>query len=143
MRVMRCILVAAALMARAHVGNVAVVAPRQGLLGRVLMHVGIPAPVEHFEGTFYGVRAKLDLNMRTRIAMVHIKGAPVGGSVSGTGWLKANEAESGPVVLEPEFKKRLARRFVSVHSARLDRKLHTVTVSLKVPVLGRIDLTLK
>lgn len=117
--------------------------PRMGMLNRVLMHAGFADPIEHFEGTFYGVTAKLDLNMRTRVADVSLNGVPLGGRVSGTGWLKDSEAESGTVILEKEFAKRLRRRFVSIHSARLDRQQHTVTVSVNVPVLGVIHIVLQ
>ncbi len=116
--------------------------PRMGMLNRVLMQAGFADPIEHFEGRFYGVSAAVDLNMRTRIANVYLNGAPLGGRISGTGWLKNAEVESGTVILEPEFERRLRRRFVSIYSARLDRQQHTVTVSVKVPVLGNIDIVL-
>lgn len=136
---MRCIVFAMALVARTQPMPVA---PRMGMLNRVLMQAGFADPVEHFEGTFYGVTAKVDLNMRTRVAQVYLNGVPLGGRVSGTGWLKDPEAESGTVILEKEFAKRLNRRFVSIYSAHLDRKQHTVTVNVKVPVLGIISLVL-
>ncbi len=135
---MRC-LVFAMTMARTQL----VPMPRPGILGRVLMEVGVPAPVEHFEGTFYGVTAKVDLNMRTRVADVFLNGVPLGGRISGTGWLKDPEAEAGTVILEAEFERRLHRRFVAIYSARLDRLRHTVTVSVKVPLLGVIELVLE
>lgn len=116
--------------------------PRMGMLNRVLMQAGFADPIEHFEGHFYGVRAAVDLNMRTRVADVHLNGVPLGGCISGTGWLKDPEAEFGTVVLDAEFERRLRRRFVSIHSARLDRQQHTVTVGAKVPVLGDIDIVL-
>lgn len=134
---MRCIVFAMA-MARTQM----VPMPRPGVVGRLLMGIGVPAPVERFEGSFYGVTAKLDLNMRTRVAIVHLYGVPLGGHVSGTGWLKDPEAESGTVVLDPSFAKRLHRRFVSIHSAHLDKKQHTVTVRVKLPMLGVIELLL-
>ncbi len=136
---MRCIVFAMALVARTQPMPVA---PRMGMLNRVLMQAGFVDPIEHFEGTFYGVTAKVDLNMRTRVANVYLNGIPIGGRISGTGWLKDPEAESGTVVLEPEFAKRLDRRFVSIYSARLDREQHTVTVRVKVPILGTIALVL-
>ena len=134
---MRCLFFAMA-MARTQL----VPMPRPGIVGRLLMEIGVPAPIEHFEGSFYGVTAKVDLNMRTRVASVYLNGVPIGGRISGTGWLKDPEAESGTVVLESEFAKRLDRRFVSIYSARLDRKQHTVTVRAKVPILGTIALVL-
>lgn len=116
--------------------------PRMGLLNRVLMQAGLPDPVEHFEGRFYGVSAKVALNMRTRVARVSLNGVPLGGRISGTGWLSDSEAEDGTVVLEPEFERRLGRRMVSIYRARLDRAKHTVTVGVKIPVLGVMDLVL-
>jgi hypothetical protein len=119
------------------------VAPRMGMLNRVLMQAGFVDPIEHFEGSFYGVTAKVDLNMRTRVADVYLNGVPLGGRISGTGWLKNPEAESGTVILEAEFERRLHRRFVSIYRAHLNRAQHTVTVSVKVPILGIIDLVLQ
>ena len=117
--------------------------PRMGMLNRVLMQAGFADPVEHFEGTFYGVTAQVDLNMRTRVADVSLNGVPLGGRISGTGWLSDPQAESGTVVLETEFAKRLHRRFVSIYSARLDRLRHMVVVKAKVPLLGVIELVLE
>lgn len=116
--------------------------PRMGMLNRMLMQAGLPDPVEHFEGRFYGVSAKVALNMRTRVARVSLNGVPLGGRISGTGWLTDAEAEDGTVVLEPEFERRLSRRMVSIYRARLDREKHTVTVGVKIPVLGTMDLVL-
>ena len=116
--------------------------PRMGMLNRVLMQAGFADPVEHFEGRFYGVNAKVALNMRTRVAKVHLDGVPIGGRISGTGWLTDSAAEAGSVVLAPEFERRLRRRMVAIYSARLDRQKHTVTVGVKIPVLGVLDLVL-
>lgn len=116
--------------------------PRRSLLNNVLMHAGVMDKVEHFEGSFYGVNAKVELNMRTRVAMVHLSGAAIGGRVSGTGWLKQAGTTTGAVVLERSFEKRLRRRFITISKAHLDSRLHTVTVSATVPVLGTIDLVL-
>ncbi len=118
------------------------VPPQLRLLDRVLMQVGVPDTVEHFTGSFYGVSAKVELNMRTRVAMVHLNGAPLGGRISGTGWLHDRQLEQGKVVLEPTFEKRLRRRFVKIYRATFDRKRHTVTVGVKIPVFGEIELTL-
>ena len=118
------------------------VPPQLRLLDRVLMQVGVPDTVEQFSGSFYGVSARVELNMRTRVAMVHLSGAPLGGRISGTGWLHDRQLEQGKVVLEPTFEKRLRRRFVKIYRATLDRKRHTVTVGVKIPVIGEIELTL-
>ena len=128
--------------AMARTQQVSLLPPRVGIVNRVLMQVGISDRVEHFAGSFYGVSAKLELNMRTRVAIVHLTGAPLGGRVSGTGWLKQSESESGVVVLERSFEKRLRRRFVSIHSAKLNRETHTVIVGVKIPVVGVVNLVL-
>jgi hypothetical protein len=137
---MRCVILAMALVARTQ----PLPAPRAGMLGRVLMRAaGLADPVERFEGTFYGVSATVNLNMRTRVAQVRLSGAPLGGRISGAGWLQDFHAEAGGVVLEPEFQRRLGRRFVRIHSARLDRREHTVTVNARVPLLGVIEMVLR
>ena len=130
-----------ALFALAIVGK-SVQVPRPSALGRILMQMGVPDPVESFEGRFYGVSASVELNMRTRVAQVRLSGAPLGGSISGTGWLLDPESESGTVVLEKTFETRLSRRYVSIYSAHLDRKGHTVTVNVKIPILGTMSLVL-
>ena len=116
--------------------------PRMGMLNQVLMQAGFVDPVEHFSGRFYGVSAQVALNMRTRVAQVHLQGAPLGGRVSGEGWLTDSGAEAGTVVLEKEFARRLRRRLVSIYSARLDRHARTVTVNVKIPVIGIVELVL-
>tara|TARA_B100000575_G_scaffold294251_1_gene308981 strand:- start:2807 stop:3214 length:408 start_codon:yes stop_codon:yes gene_type:complete len=116
--------------------------PRMGMLNRMLMQVDPPDRVEHFEGSFYGVNAKVSLNMRTRVAQVSLNGVALGGRISGTGWLDDFFSEAGSVVLDPEFERRLNRRMVTIYQARLDRANHTVTVGVKIPVLGKVDLVL-
>ena len=116
-------------------------APR-GALGRALMHAGLVDPIERFAGSFYGVHACVHLNMRTRVATVSLRGAVLGGTVQGTGWLKDAAAEAGGVVLEERFEARLRRRFVRVESAALDRVRRTVTVRAVVPILGMVDIVL-
>ena len=69
----------------------------------------------------YGVTATVELNMKNRRANVQLRGVPVGGRLSGTGWLDDADSEAGGVVLEPEFSERLSKRFVSVQSAALNR----------------------
>ena len=117
-------------------------APR-GALGRALMYSGLIDPVEHFAGSFYGVHARVHLNMRTRIATVSLQGAVLGGTVQGTGWLKNAEAEAGSVQLDERFEARLRRRFVKIRSAALDRAQMTVTVYAVVPILGEVTLVLR
>ena len=114
----------------------------RSVLERVLMYVTPTDPIEHFSGTFYGVRTEVDLNMRTRIATVSLSGSVLGGSISGTGWLKKADAESGGVVLDATFERRLRRRFVEIRHAALNRKERTVTVYAKVPVIGTIKMVL-
>ena len=115
----------------------------RGLLTR--MGVG-GGEVQHFQGGMYGVSASIALNLSTRHAEISLRGAPVGGTLSGSGWLKvehAAEAYSGGVVLDPEFAKQLSRRFVSIQHASLNRETNTVTVTVTVPIFGRNVLVLK
>lgn len=114
----------------------------RGLLARMGLVAG---EVQHFRGGMYGVVASVALNLGTRHAEISLRGAPVGGTLSGSGWLKAEHAEaySGGVVLDPDFAKQLARRFVSIQHASLDRQANTVTVTVTVPIFGHNVLVLK
>ena len=115
----------------------------RGLLAR--MGVG-GGEVQHFRGGMYGVTASIALNLSTRHAEISLRGAPVGGTLSGSGWLKTEqsaEAYSGGVVLGPDFAKQLSRRFVSIQHASLNRETNTVTVTVTVPIFGHNVLVLK
>jgi len=114
----------------------------RGLLTRMGLVAG---EVQHFRGGLYGVVASVALNLGTRHAEISLRGAPVGGTLSGSGWLKAEHAEaySGGVALDPDFERQLARRFVSIEHASLDREANTVTVTVIVPVFGKNVLVLK
>ena len=114
----------------------------RGLLARMGLVAG---EVQHFRGGIYGVVASVALNLGTRHAEISLRGAPLGGSISGSGWLKAEHAEaySGGVVLDPDFERTLSRRFVSIQHASLDREANTVTVTVIVPIFGRSVLVLK
>lgn len=105
--------------------------------------VGVADTIEHFSGTFYGVSADVALNMNTRVAHVTLRGYPIAGTVEGDGWLKEPDKERGEVVLEPTFAARLARRFVVIQWASLDRAKHVVTVYVSVPILGERALVLE
>ena len=102
------------------------------------------AEVHHFRGGLYGVVASVALDLSTRHANVTLRGAPLGGVLSGKGWLAAERASaySGAVVLDPDFRVRLQRRFVSVRSASYDPRASTVTVVVTVPVFGTTNLVL-
>jgi len=114
----------------------------RGLLARMGLVAG---EVQHFRGGMYGVVASVALNLGTRHAEISLRGAPIGGSLSGSGWLKAEQADalSGGVVLDPDFEKTLARRLVSIQNASLDRETNTVTVTVTVPIFGQTVLVLK
>ena len=114
----------------------------RGLLARMGLVAG---EVQHFRGGMYGVVASVALNLGTRHAEISLRGAPIGGSLSGSGWLKAEQADalSGGVVLDPDFEKTLARRLVSIQHASLDRETNTVTVTVTVPIFGQTVLVLK
>lgn len=111
-------------------------------MARVLMQAGLVDPVQYFSGSFYGVSARVDLNMRTRVATVSLRGAVLGGTVAGTGWLNDAGAEAGSVVLEKRFEARLRRHFVTIRGAALNRAQETVTVHVVIPILGEVELVL-
>ena len=114
----------------------------RGLLTRMGLVAG---EVQHFRGGMYGVVASVAINLGTRHAEIMLRGAPVGGTLTGSGWLKAEHAEaySGGVVLDPDFERTLSRRFVSIQHASLDRETNTVTVKVTVPIFGQSVLVLK
>jgi len=101
--------------------------------------------VQHFRGSIYGVSASVALNLNTRHAEISLRGAPLGGTLVGSGWLKADQANSysGGVVLDPDFAKKLSRRFISIKEASLDKETNTVTVAVIVPIFGRNVIVLK
>lgn len=98
---------------------------------------------QHFRGGLYGVTATVELNMRSRQAVVELRGIPIGGSLSGIGWLQDEDKEEGGVVLDEEFAQKLAWRMVSIESASLNRTENTVTVVAHVPLIGATSIVLK
>lgn len=119
-----------------------------GAVRSLLSSMGLATPVDevqHFRGGMYGVSASVALNIKSRHAVVSLRGAPVGGSLTGTGWLAVEQAHSlsGAVVLDPDFQKLLARRFVSIQHASLDRATNQVSVTVTVPIFGQTVLVLQ
>lgn len=102
------------------------------------------AEVHHFRGGLYGVVASVALDLGTRHANVTLRGAPLGGTLGGQGWLVAERANAyaGAVVLDPDFQRLLERRFVRVLRAAYDPRASTVTVVVTVPVFGTTNLVL-
>jgi len=116
--------------------------PQRTATGAIMRALGVADTIERFEGTIYGVSATVALNMNTRVAHVALRGYPLAGTVEGDGWLKEPDKERGAVELEPTFAARLARRFVYIKWASLDREKHTVTVQAAVPILGSVEIVL-
>ena len=87
-----------------------------------------------FVGSMYGVSARVEIDMNTRVAQVRLNGMPVGGFVEGRGWFASRTAEEGPVELEDSFAAALRRRRISIVRAALDRARNTITVVTKVPI---------
>ena len=117
----------------------------RGAVRGLLARMGLVADeVQHFRGSMYGVVASVALNLGTRHAEISLRGAPVGGTIDGSGWLKADHAEaySGGVVLDPDFERTLSRRFESIQRASLERGTNTVTVTVTVPIFGQTVLVL-
>lgn len=103
---------------------------------------GAADPTQHFRGSLYGVTATVALHMRTRRAEVELRGVPIGGALSGVGWLKDLDGDAGEVELDEAFAAKLAWRLVRIRSAALDRAADTVTVTIGLPVFGDQALTL-
>ena len=98
--------------------------------------------VKEFRGSKYGVSARCELDMQTRKAYVQLSGIPLGGSIQGSGSLADSKSVAGPVVLDPELERRLARRMVTVLNAAFDQDRSVLTVHVRVPVVGKISLDL-
>ena len=129
----------AVLIAMALVRSSNVVVPRPAIFHRAILVASEKDAVDHFEGNMYGVNAKVELSKRTRIAIVHLVGIPIGGRCSGTAWLKKNDI----VVLEKSFEKRLNKRLVRVHTANLDNEAHQIIITVKLPMVGIVEMTLE
>ena len=95
-----------------------------------------------FVGSLYGVSARVEIDVRTRVAHVRLRGVPVAGTVEGKGWFSSPTAEQGPVELDADFAAALRRRRISIVRAALDRDLDLITVVTRVPFIGEATLTL-
>ena len=100
------------------------------------------SPVRTYEGGLYGVSALVELNMQTREADVSLSGIVLGGTLSGTGRLESPTSESGGVVLDEDLAYSLARRYITIKHASLNRENDTVCVAAVVPLLGDIEIYL-
>lgn len=110
---------------------------------RRLLLMAPPTTVQVFVGSAFGVSAQAQLDMQTRVAHVKLSGLAIGGVIEGDGWLNDNNAECGSVVLDPQLEATLARRFVTIQRASLDRSAKTVTVYALVPVFGTVEIVLE
>ena len=104
---------------------------------------GFGSGVQEFQGRMLGVRARVSLDMDTRKARIELVGAPMGGYVQGVGWLNDPKAEAGRVVVDREFARVLARRFVGITHAGLNRRARTVSVTVTVPIFGQQTMVLQ
>lgn len=95
-----------------------------------------------FSGSLYGVTATCELNMRTRVAYITLRGIAIGRELSGTGSLRDPSSESGSVKLDPEFAKALARRFIKIHGASYVRTSDSLVVSISIPIFGDTQMVL-
>jgi len=95
-----------------------------------------------FVGSLYGVSARVEIDVRTRVAQVRLRGVPVAGTVEGRGWFSSPTAEEGPVELDPNFAAALRRRRISIVRAALDRDQDVITVVTRVPIIGEATLRL-
>ncbi len=112
-------------------------------LRSALSQLRMCSSVQNYTGGVFGVSAEVELNLRTRVAHVKLKGVPIGGTVEGEGWLASPTVEAGAVVLEPSFEAALRRRRIRIVRAALDRNANTVTVTASVPVIGEQRILLR
>ena len=90
-----------------------------------------------YEGALLGVRAKADLNLSTRQAILELSGWPVGGKITGLAtFAHKGEENQGGVSLSPDLDRMLRQRFVSIAQARHVEEDDTVVVSLNLPIVG-------
>ena len=98
---------------------------------------------QNYTGSLYGVTAKVVLNLKRRQAHVRLHGIAVGGRIQGVGRLVGHvDAEEGGVELEEEFEQALARRFVTIQGAKLDRPNNRVLVEAVIPFFGQQTIVL-
>lgn len=96
-----------------------------------------PPPL-HFRGGRFGVTAKVDLDLATRIASVALHGLPLGGNLRGTATLN----DAGSPVLDEGLGRALARRGVRVEAVDVDPNLRECRVVVRLPFAGRVSMTL-
>ena len=94
---------------------------------------------EVYTGPILGVNARVTLHRCNKYALVTLTGTPLCGKIEGTAWFD----DDGDVKLEEEFEKALRRRFCSIQSVYANEFEHTLTVRLKLPLLGSKELTMK
>lgn len=92
-------------------------------------------PLKRFSGRLLGVSASAVLDETAGLARLELSGVPLGGRLRGTAWF----GDEG-VVLDPQLRRSLGLRLVSVRRVRMaDREL---LVTLGLPVLGTRTVTL-
>ena len=97
-----------------------------------LPRIALPTS-ERFVGGLMGVSADVSLCLESQHAVIKLSGIPLGGRLEGTARF-ANGEGSGVVVDEP-LRSALRRRFVSIVSARFDRKHDRVYVTVQLPLM--------
>ena len=102
------------------------------LAALLALATGANAGGTRYTGGLLGVRAEVSLNERRGVAALELRGAPVGGSLSG----EARFDTRGRVVLDRRLQTALARRFVHVLSVSHSPHGDALTIELRLPIFG-------
>lgn len=96
-----------------------------------------PRTTEKYAGSLLGVHARVELDEVKRLADVTLRGLPLGGEISGTGWFELD----GSLRVHPDIERVMKRRACSIiNASRTDQVL---TIFLNLPLFGIRKLEMK
>ena len=103
------------------------------------LRVNAPALPLTFQGGLMGVRVNLELYDKQGYATVKLRGAPVGGQLSG----RATFAKDGvSVLMDKAFERALRVRLCSVKGVWISENKESVRVAVALPLFGTRHVTL-
>tara|TARA_Y100000389_G_scaffold62579_1_gene58617 strand:- start:4873 stop:5316 length:444 start_codon:yes stop_codon:yes gene_type:complete len=91
------------------------------------MHIG----TMRYDGGLLGVKASVILDKQSQRAMVSLKGAPIGGRITGMAWFQKDGESVG---VETDLYHALGRRGVSIVAAGAYKDYSYVWVRIKLPL---------
>lgn len=103
------------------------------MLNLLLLATSLARPSSsRFEGRLLGVRADVELFQNRQVAQLRLSGAPLGGTIAGTAFLKTD----GSVELDEKLERALRRRRVVVKSVESNEAVDRLSIELVLPVFG-------